>query len=170
MKIGELARLTSTQTETIRFYEREKLMPSASRSSANYRVYNDEHAQRLSFIRHCRNLDMTLNEIRTLLHFKDNPQEDCDGVNSLLEEHIGHVEQRIRDLRRLRKDLGELRDRCDDARAAADCGILDGLNKAARQNPKVPTASAGHIPGTHRPGHRTSSRSTVTSSDKRAAK
>ncbi len=156
MKIGELARLTSTQTETIRFYERENLMPPASRSSANYRVYNDEHAQRLSFIRHCRNLDMTLNEIRTLLHFKDNPHENCDGVNSLLEEHIGHVEKRIRELRRLRKDLGELRDRCRDARAAADCGILDELNKIACENPKVATSAGGHIPGTHRPGQRTS--------------
>lgn len=170
MKIGELARLTSTQTETIRFYEREQLMPPASRSSANYRLYNNDHAQRLSFIRHCRNLDMTLDEIRTLLHFKDSPQENCHAVNSLLEEHIGHVEQRIRELRRLRKDLGELRERCDVARAAADCGILDELNKVARQNPKVSAVSAGHIPGAHRGGSRASSKSANASVSKQRAK
>ncbi len=170
MKIGELARLTNTQTETIRFYEREHLMPPASRSSANYRLYSDEHAQRLSFIRHCRNLDMTLDEIRTLLHFKDSPQENCDAVNALLEEHIGHVEQRIRELRRLRKDLGELRDRCDVARAAADCGILDELNKVSRENPKASAVSAGHIPGAHRSGNRTPSKSTTTSRSKQRAK
>jgi len=88
MRIGELAHLTSTQTNTIRFYERESLLPGAERSDNNYRIYSDEHVERLSFIRHCRSLDMTLDEIRSLLHFKDAPTENCDEVNGLLDEHI----------------------------------------------------------------------------------
>jgi len=71
MKIGELAQRTNTPVETIRYYEREGLLAEPVRSEANYRVYEDAHAQRLSFIRHCRGLDMTLEEIRVLLRFKD---------------------------------------------------------------------------------------------------
>jgi DNA-binding transcriptional MerR regulator len=91
MKIGELANLTQTQVETIRYYEREGLLPETARTGGNYRIYGDAHAARLSFIRHCRGLDMTLDEIRILLHFKDAPSENCGEVNALLDEHIGHV-------------------------------------------------------------------------------
>ena len=60
MKIGELAKAAGTQVETIRYYEREGLLPLANRTEGNYRVYDSAHAQRLAFIRHCRCLDMTL--------------------------------------------------------------------------------------------------------------
>ena len=96
MKIGELAKATGTQTETIRYYEREQLLPAATRTESNYRVYDDSHVERLAFIRHCRCLDMTLDEIRVLLHFKDAPCENCGAVDALLQAHIGHVVSRIR--------------------------------------------------------------------------
>ena len=67
MKIGELAEATGTQIETIRYYEREGLLPEPGRSTGNYRIYDRVHADRLSFIRHCRALDMNLDEIRVLL-------------------------------------------------------------------------------------------------------
>ena len=109
MKIGELAKQTGTQVETIRFYEREGLLPEAARTEGNYRVYSQAHVERLAFVRNCRNLDMTLNEIRALLSFKDAPSENCSDVNSLLDEHIGHVAERIRELRVLEKTLKALR-------------------------------------------------------------
>ncbi len=152
MKIGELAKLAQTQSETIRFYEREGLLPEASRSQANYRVYDESHIQRLAFIRHCRSLDMTLGEIRTLLHFKDAPEEDCREVNALLDEHIDHVATRIRGLRSLEKELKSLRLQCQSGNASADCGILSGLEKAARGRKQHPTRDLGHaahIQGTH---------------------
>ena len=71
MKIGELARLAQTPVETIRYYERESLLPKVRRSLGNYRVYEAADAARLLFIRHCRRLDMTLDEIRLLLRFRD---------------------------------------------------------------------------------------------------
>ena len=91
MKIGELATNAHTQIETIRYYEREGLLEAPSRSESNYRVYGNAHVERLSFIRHCRGLDMTLAEIRVLLKFKDAPTENCAEVNDLLDKHIGHV-------------------------------------------------------------------------------
>ncbi len=152
MKIGELAQLTNTQPETIRYYEREGLLPPAARTDSNYRVYLESHVLRLSFIRHCRGLDMTLDEIRTLLHYKDNPQENCGAVDTLLDEHIGHVEQRIEELSRLQAELHELREQCRHDSNAQACGILSGLNEVARRTPKVVAASAGPVPGTHRGG------------------
>ena len=104
MKIGELAARADTQVETIRYYEREGLLPAAPRTDGNYRIYGDEHLERLAFIRHCRSLDMTLDEIRVLLRFKDDPEADCGDVDALLDEHIGHVAARIRNLRQLGVD------------------------------------------------------------------
>ena len=85
MRIGELAQTSGTPIETIRFYEREGLLPAAARTEGNYRIYTPQHADRLGFIRQCRSLDMTLDEVRVLLRFKDQPLADCGEVNSLLD-------------------------------------------------------------------------------------
>ena len=71
IKIGELSTASGTTIESIRFYEREGLIAEPSRTDGNYRVYGDEHVQRLVFIRRCRSLDLALAEIRELLAFKD---------------------------------------------------------------------------------------------------
>src|ERR1051326_9573296 len=68
MTIGELARATGCGIETIRYYEHEGLLPRPGRTSGNFRRYGQEHAELLSFIRHCRSLDMALNEIRILFN------------------------------------------------------------------------------------------------------
>ena len=91
MRIGDLAESTGTPVETIRFYEREGLIPAARRAPNNYRIYTTAHVERLAFIRHCRNLDMTLDEVRALLELRDRPAQDCGEINDLLDEHIGHV-------------------------------------------------------------------------------
>jgi len=148
MRIGDLAESTGTAVETIRFYEREGLIPAAQRADNNYRMYTAAHAERLAFIRHCRNLDMTLDEIRTLLRLRDAPLQDCGEVNALLDEHIGHVTHRIRELRVLEKDLKALRARCTSPHAVADCGILDGLDRAAATTPS-PAARRRHVHGAH---------------------
>lgn len=148
MKIGELANLTHTQVETIRYYEREGLLPETARTEGNYRIYGEAHAARLSFIRHCRGLDMTLGEIRILLHFKDAPAENCGEVNALLDEHIGHVAKRIRELRQLEKQLKSLRELCQKAQDAEHCGILNELTEIARHSGSLPDNS-GHVHGAH---------------------
>jgi Cd(II)/Pb(II)-responsive transcriptional regulator len=158
MKIGELATRTNTQIETIRYYERQGLLAAPGRSDANYRLYSEAHAQRLSFIRHCRGLDMTLNEIRALLRFKDAPAENCQEVNALLDEHIGHVAQRIRELRQLEKQLKTLRQTCRGGQDTQHCGILHELTEIAR-SPAAAPQREGHVHGAHAgsSGHRTAS-------------
>lgn len=127
MKIGELAQATSCPVETVRYYEREGLLPAPPRSSGNYRLYGTAHVERLRFIRHCRSLDMNHEEIRTLLKFRDAPEKQCDEVNALLDEHIGHVACRIDELKLLARDLADLRSRCRAVRTARDCGIMRSL-------------------------------------------
>lgn len=152
MKIGELAQVTGTDVQTIRYYEREGLLPPPARTSGNYRIYVAEHAQRLAFIRHCRSLDMALAEVRLLLRFKDAPNEDCGAVDTLLDEHIGHVAARIRGLKALEKELKALRGQCGTARQARDCGILEGLSRNAMnasQHASVLAEHAPHVKGSH---------------------
>jgi Cd(II)/Pb(II)-responsive transcriptional regulator len=145
MKIGELARAAQTAVDTIRHYEREGLLPQPPRSEGNYRIYGPEHVERLGFVRHCRSLDMTLDEIRVLLRFKDEPQAGCYEVNALLDEHIGHVAARIQELGQLERQLRALREQCRSDLPAARCGILDGLAQAAKR--AVPGIS--HVDSTH---------------------
>ncbi len=127
LKIGELAKRTGCPVETIRYYEREALLAAPRRSEGNYRLYDDAHAERLQFIRHCRSLDMTLDEIRSLLEFSDDPQRNCGDVNLLLDKHIEHVAHRIHELKSLQAQLKQLRSTCRTAQAVKDCGILQGL-------------------------------------------
>lgn len=147
MKIGELALAAQTQVETIRYYEREGLLPPAPRSEGNYRIYGPEHVERLAFVRHCRSLDMTLDEIRMLLRFKDEPQAECGEVNALLDAHIGHVATRIRELRHLEKQLKALRLLCAGVRDAEHCGILNELVQAS--SAKGVRTTRPHVSGAH---------------------
>ena len=124
MKIGELAERSGCPVETIRYYERIGLLPPPQRSPNNYRVYTERHAERLSFIRHCRALDMTLEEIRVLLELRDRPEQDCVGVNELLDKHIKHVAERIAALSALEKQLKDLRGCCEAVDATPPCAIL----------------------------------------------
>jgi Cd(II)/Pb(II)-responsive transcriptional regulator len=149
MKISELAGATGTPVETVRFYEREGLLPAPARAANNYRVYGAAHVERLAFVRHCRNLDMTLDEIRVLLRCRDAPQADCGEVNALLDEHIGHVARRIRELRVLEKALKELRRQCAQGQPARDCGILNELTQAANQTTPPPPQQPSHVKGCH---------------------
>jgi Cd(II)/Pb(II)-responsive transcriptional regulator len=146
MKIGELARLTGAQVVTIRYYEREGLLPETARTEGNYRVYGHAHVERLSFIRNCRSLDMTLDEIRVLLRFKDSSSEDCGAVNELLDQHVGHVTSRIRELRQLERQLLDLRALCLEARDAKHCGILNELTQISK---KTSEKNDGHMRSVH---------------------
>ena len=167
MKIGELASATGTQTETIRYYEREGLLPKSSRTLSNYRIYSKQHVERLLFIRRCRTLDMTLNEIRALLRFNDAEEDNCTEVNALLDEHIGHVADRIRELKKLEKQLKDLRKYCvcrelilaegesahEDTPClcreyAPHCGILTELFRA-KPGESVITGGHNHVPSSH---------------------
>lgn len=148
MKIGDLARKAGCQVETVRYYEREGLLPAPARTEGNYRLYGSQHLERLVFIRNCRTLDMTLEEIQRLLALRDLPHESCAGINSLVDEHIEHVEARINSLLALRDQLTELRDRCNSPQESEDCGILRQLNVSGGVQP-LPDDGHTHVGKSH---------------------
>jgi Cd(II)/Pb(II)-responsive transcriptional regulator len=148
MKIGDLAKKAGCQVETVRYYEREGLLPVPARTEGNYRLYGSPHLERLVFIRNCRTLDMTLEEIQRLLALRDLPHESCAGINSLVDEHIEHVEARINSLLALRDQLTELRDRCNSPQESEDCGILRQLNVSGGVQP-LPDDGHTHVGKSH---------------------
>ena len=112
---------------TVRYYEKEGLLPAPARTAANYRSYGSAHIDQLRFIRNCRVLNITHEEIRALLGFMDQPAGDCGAVNQLLDEHIAHVQVRLRELQDLRRQLTGLRAQCQAEQAVDACGIVQGL-------------------------------------------
>lgn len=147
MRIGDLAQATGSAVETIRFYEREGLLPPPVRGANNYRQYRREHVERLAFIRQCRALDMALDEIRDLLSLRDAPGRHCGEVNALLDAHIAHVAERVRELRALQRELQLLRSRCVSPHSVAACGIIQELERAAAK--PASARRRRHVAGVH---------------------
>jgi len=128
MRIGELAQVALCTVETIRYYEKEGLLGTPARTAGNFRVYGPEHVERLRFIRNCRALDMSHAEIRTLLGLADRAEQGCGAVNDVFDQHIAHVNERIRELTQLKRQLAGLRQRCRSEQGVLQsCGILKGL-------------------------------------------
>jgi Cd(II)/Pb(II)-responsive transcriptional regulator len=134
MKIGELAKAAGCQPVTIRFYERKGLLGAAQRTDANYRLYGTRDLERLLFIRNCRSLGLTLQEIERLVEIHDNPTVDCSDVNACLDKHLIEVANQMKALQALQEQLTRLRTRCAVPGASSGCGVLSALaNETAVQ-------------------------------------
>lgn len=131
MKIGELAKQTGCDVETVRYYEKAGLLPEPSRNDAGYRLYQPEHLERLQFIRHCRSLQMGIPDIRVLLDFKAQPTIECQGVNDLLDHQIALLRAQMLKLQSLEQQLMRLRHQCEQPHLVKECGILQNLTDAA---------------------------------------
>lgn len=129
MRIGELAKAANCTVETIRYYEQQGLLAEPYRSQNNYRIYNKDHLDRLKFIRNCRSLDMTHEEIRELLKLVTSQADNCSAVANLLEAHIEHVSLRITELQDLQQQLVGLRELCQGNTSTSDCNIVHELTE-----------------------------------------
>lgn len=129
MKIGDVAKIAGCPVETVRYYEKEGLLPLPSRTGGNYRFYSDSHVERLLFIRRCRTLDMSHEEIRQLLRWQDHPLERCDVINALIDSRIQQVSARIQTLQTLEAQLRSLRQSCNAGSEVEHCGILNTLKQ-----------------------------------------
>ena len=131
MRIGELAKRSSTLPETIRYYEQVALVPAPPRSPSGYRQYSPAHLERLRFLRRCRDLGFSIAEIRSLLRLAEQSDQPCGTVTELAREHLTSVQNKIADLKRLEQALHRLVGSCSDGRVA-DCRILESLNAPSR--------------------------------------
>ena len=132
MRIGELAAQSGFSVETIRFYEAKGLIDPALRTQSNYRIYSDKHLERLRFIRHCRALDMSLEDIAAIVAFDANKLDDCRHVHVMVAKHVKKISDKIRELQQLREHLLALALRCPGHRDGHPCGILTGLEEDAK--------------------------------------
>lgn len=127
LTIGHLAKQTGTKVETIRFYEKNGLLPEPSRTGGNYRAYDQDHLNRLSFIRRARDLGFSLDQIRALLKLADDRGQSCAAVDAIATEHREEVEKKIRDLTALQVELNRMIDQCG-CGVVADCRIIETLS------------------------------------------
>ena len=131
LMIGQLARQTGTKVETIRFYEKNGLLPAPSRTDGNYRAYEPGHLSRLSFIRRARELGFSLDQIREFLKLADDRSQSCAAVDAIAREHRKEVERKIEDLTALKSELDRMIYQCG-CGLVADCRIIESLSPPAR--------------------------------------
>ncbi|WP_027994953.1 Cd(II)/Pb(II)-responsive transcriptional regulator [Simplicispira psychrophila] len=128
-RIGDAARRSGVNAANIRYYEKEMLLKPCSRSANSYRLYSDEDIHRLRFIRLCRAMDMSLDEVRTLLALNSDLPADVHTACHTLDQHLEHVRARLQELQALEQDLRALRSRCDGT--DDHCHVIDALHAQA---------------------------------------
>ena len=129
-RIGEAARLSGVPAASIRYYEKEGLLPAQARTDNQYRLYNEAEIHRLRFVRLCRAMDMSLDEVRTLLALDGNGQADAHTACDTLDTHLAHVRTRLHELQVLAQELIALRSRCDGNGA---CQVIEALHERAEE-------------------------------------
>jgi Hg(II)-responsive transcriptional regulator len=127
LTIGQLAKHTHVNRETVRYYERRRLLPRPSRSISGYRVFSDDAVRRLSFIRHAKVLGFSLNEIRELLALRINSADACDRVRTRTQAKIADIYNKIEALQGMKAALEQLVGACDRRGKTSQCPILDSL-------------------------------------------
>ena len=129
MKIGELAKRTDVPIDTVRYYEREGLIPPPIRRASGYRDYVDADVDRLRFMRRAKGLGFTLHEIRELLSLTAMSGDDMAALNAQTQAKLRDVEERIHALTRIREALQSLVTACPGHGALNRCPILAALSE-----------------------------------------
>jgi DNA-binding transcriptional MerR regulator len=126
LAIGDLARMTGTKVNTIRFYEEGGLLPQAERTASGRRIYRDADTKRLAFIRQSRKLGFPLDAVRELLTLADDTSQSCEAIDRIARVHLAEIDRKITDLSALRKELARVIGSCSQG-TVADCKIIETL-------------------------------------------
>lgn len=137
MTIGELAEEAGVGVETIRFYERKKLVAQPKRPGSGFRRYDDDAARRIRFIRQAQELGFTLAEIQQLLELRLDPKRSCADVKLEAETKIVDIDGKIASLRVMRTALVEITRSCSGEGPTSECPILDGIEASASNAKKA---------------------------------
>ncbi|HUF13914.1 MAG TPA: MerR family DNA-binding protein [Longimicrobiales bacterium] len=132
LRSGEVAVRAGIGLEALRFYERRGLVPVPPRAGNGYREFPVETVARIRFIQRAQQLGFSLEEIGELLGLRVEADVDCEGVRVRAEAKLAEVEEKIRDLERIRSTLGELVQTCLDQGSSGDCPILAALEPAQK--------------------------------------
>jgi DNA-binding transcriptional MerR regulator len=135
LQIGDVANETGLTVDTIRFYERERLLKAATRSSGGFRLFSRADLADLTFIRNAQELGFSLHEIRELVELKNTRNPDCAHVERMLEEKVASVRAKVTALRKLERELNHAMIRCQaNLRTVAngnakDCPALNDISR-----------------------------------------
>jgi len=127
LRIGQAAKLGDVNLQTIRYYEREGLLPQVPRLQSGYRVFSNQDVRRVRFIKRAQELGFSLKEIKELLSFQQS-DGGCAEVRHLARNRIADIEQKIRSLQAMQKALSRLARACPGRGAVGNCPIMDSLN------------------------------------------
>ena len=132
--IAQLARAGAVPTSTLRYYERARLLLPESRSPGNYRLYSCVSLQRLKFIRSAQAAGFTLEDVRRLLGERSGSAPSCRAVQTLIEERLSDVRQRLCDLRRVERALSASLRKCKRNVQPASCRLIAALSRNSRRS------------------------------------
>ena len=126
LPIGELSARTGVNIETIRFYEKQSILPNPARSESGRRIYDEADVKRLNFIHRCRGLGFSLKEILSLLSLVDGGNYTCKQVHDLTALHVTDVKEKIQALQKMETVLEEMIEHCSRG-DVPECPIIDSL-------------------------------------------
>lgn len=124
--IGRIAEAAGCKVQTVRYYEQVGLLPRPERSGGNQRVYGKSDVDRLTFIRHARDLGFSIEAIRDLLSLSDRPDQPCEAADAIARAQLVHVERRIEHLNALKLELERMVAQCSGGRIS-DCRVIEVL-------------------------------------------
>lgn len=134
MQIGTIAKKTGLSVDAVRFYERNSLLPSPSRTPGGFRQFGEADVETLEFIRSAQGLGFTLNEIRELLELRGSRLQPCAPVRRQLEQKLSQVRQKLADMKKLEHGLRLALRKCNQQirRRSGHCPLLTKKNDVAR--------------------------------------
>lgn len=127
--IGQLSEITKVKVPTIRFYEEKKLIKPTKRSEGNQRRYSQEEAEKLSFIKHARDLGLGLDSVKKLIDLNNHPEKNCRAANEIAESHLLLIKEKIKKLRRLEKELQRISNGCNSGAKVKECYVIKSLSE-----------------------------------------
>ena len=134
-QVSEISKLANVNVETLRYYEKIKLMPEPKRKESRYRIYDGSDLKRLKFIVRAKELGFTLKEIKELLNLKIDSTATCGDVKHLAEHKLDDVERRIKDLENIKDVLQNLIHQCNNEEVSTDaCPILEVIESEGGEN------------------------------------
>ena len=129
LNIGVLSKETGVKVVTIRFYEKIGVLAAPPRSAGNYRIYGQQHVRRLHFVRRCRDLGFSLDQIQDFLQLSSANGSSCAEVCKISRRHLKDVESKLADLKRLASELRRITSSCSGTRPISQCRIIEALSK-----------------------------------------
>ena len=128
LRIGEVAERGGVNLQTVRYYEREKLLPEPPRLASGYRVYPEQAVRRVRFIKRAQEIGFTLAEIRGLLAIRVDADRESSEVRALALAKITDIEKKIETLQLMKESLGRITERCSGCGPTSECPILETID------------------------------------------